>query len=89
MSDELTLETLTIERMRADIAKVLHEAPEDIGDDDNLIDLGVDSLRALNLSLAWSEAVPLDFSELAEHVTLAGWWAVVERRIAAQRAANG
>jgi aryl carrier-like protein len=89
MSDKLTLDTLTLERMRGDIAAVLHEAPGDIGDHDSLIDLGVDSLRALNLSLKWSEAVPLDFSELAEHVTLAGWWAVVERRIAAQRAARG
>lgn len=71
---------LTLERMRADIAAVLHETPDAIGDDDNLMDLGVDSLRALNLSLLWSETVPLEFSELAEHVTLASWWSVVQAR---------
>lgn len=75
--------TLTLERMRADIAAVLHETPDAILDDDNLMDLGVDSLRALNLSLVWSETVPLDFSELAEHVTLAGWWGVVQARLKA------
>lgn len=80
MSNSPTLSPLTLERMRADIAAVLHETPDAIADDDNLMDLGVDSLRALNLSLLWSESVPLDFSELAEHVTLAGWWAVVQAR---------
>ncbi|KAK0359161.1 hypothetical protein LTR94_032410, partial [Friedmanniomyces endolithicus] len=60
----LTPQDLTLERMRADVAAVLHETPDSILDDDNLMDLGVDSLRALNLSLAWSEAVPLEFSEL-------------------------
>ncbi len=74
---------LTLERMRADIAAVLHEAPDAIGDDDNLMDLGVDSLRALNLSLQWSQSLPLEFSELAEHVTLAGWWGVVQARLRA------
>lgn len=85
---KLKPEDLTLERMRADIAAVLHETPDAVRDDDNLMDLGVDSLRALNLSLLWSEAVPLEFSDLAEHVTLAGWWSAVQARIAAHRAAG-
>lgn len=85
---KLKAEDLTLERMRADIAAVLHEEPDAIADDDNLMDLGVDSLRALNLSLLWSEAVPLEFSDLAEHVTLAGWWSVVETRLKAQKDGN-
>ena len=32
---------LTLERMRQDIAAMLHEDPQDILDDDNLIDLGL------------------------------------------------
>ena len=80
---KLTPQDLTLERMRADIAAVLHETPDSILDDDNLMDLGVDSLRALNLSLAWSEAVPLEFSELAEHVTLAEWWIIIRQKRAA------
>ena len=80
---KLTPQDLTLERMRADVAAVLHETPDSILDDDNLMDLGVDSLRALNLSLAWSEAVPLEFSELAEHVTLAEWWNIIRQKRAA------
>lgn len=80
---KLTPQDLTLERMRADIAAVLHEAPDSILDDDNLMDLGVDSLRVLNLSLQWSETVPLEFSELAEHVTLAEWWNIIRQKRAA------
>lgn len=72
---------LTLERMRADIAAMLHEEPEAVGDSDNLMDLGVDSMRAMNLVAKWNEAgAALEFAELAEHVTLAGWWAVVRAR---------
>lgn len=73
--------TLTLETMRADIARVIHEEPDSIGLDDNLMDLGLDSMRAMNLVLAWGEAgVELDFSALAEKPTLAGWWAHAEAR---------
>lgn len=72
---------LTIEKMRADIAAILNERPEDIGDDDNLIDLGLDSMRAMNLILLWGgSGVTLEFSEFAEHTTLAGWWSIVEKK---------
>lgn len=70
---------LTLESMRADIARILHESPDEIGADDNLLDLGLDSMRAMNLVLAWSEAgTELDFAALAERPTLSGWWAHVE-----------
>ncbi len=70
---------LTLERMRADIAKLLGEAPEDVRDDDNLMDLGLDSMRMLGLVMAWGEhGIALEFSQLAEHTTLAGWWQVVQ-----------
>lgn len=73
--------TLTLETMRADIARMLHEEPGNIGLEDNLMDLGLDSMRAMNLLLAWSEAgVELDFSSLAEKPTLAGWWAHAQAR---------
>lgn len=74
------------EQMRADIAAMLHEAPDQIGDDDNLMDLGLDSMRAMNLVLLWSEGgLDLDFSEFAERPTLDGWWELMARR---QRAAG-
>jgi aryl carrier-like protein len=76
---------LTREGMRADIARLLHEDPSEIGDDDSLIDLGLDSMRAMNLLLLWSErGLSLDFGEFAEELTLNTWWAIVERRQKAQ-----
>lgn len=74
---------LTLERMRADIAAMVHEAPENIADDDNLMDLGVDSMRALNLILKWGDqGVEIDFADLAEEVTLAGWWKAAQAQMA-------
>ncbi|MCI0755858.1 phosphopantetheine-binding protein [Teichococcus vastitatis] len=71
---------LTRDRMRTDIAAMIHEAPEDIGGDDNLIDLGLDSMRAMNLLVQWNEAgLGLDFSEFAERLTLNAWWAIIDR----------
>ncbi|MGV6487669.1 phosphopantetheine-binding protein [Stenotrophomonas bentonitica] len=79
MTDTLTV-PLTLERMRADVAGMLGEAPDAVGDDDNLMDLGLDSMRVLGLVLAWSNAgIALEFGHLAEHTTLAGWWQVVQQ----------
>lgn len=84
---ERTGEVLDLERMRADVARVLGCEPADIGDDDNLIDLDLDSMRMLGLVLAWSNTgLPLEFSQLAEHTTLRQWWHVVQRLQAAQGA---
>lgn len=72
--------TLTLERMRADIAAMIGESPQDVGDDDNLMDLGLDSMRVLGLVMKWNDAgAALEFADLAEHVTLAGWWRVAQR----------
>lgn len=82
-----TGDVLDLERMRADVARVLECEPADIGDDDNLIDLELDSMRMLGLVLAWSNTgLPLEFSQLAEHTTLRQWWQVVQRLQAAQGA---
>jgi aryl carrier-like protein len=71
---------LTREAMRADIAALIHEDPGEIGGDDNLIDLGLDSMRAMNLLVRWAESgLSLDFSEFAERLTLDHWWAIVQR----------
>ncbi|MCG8270973.1 phosphopantetheine-binding protein [Aquamicrobium sp. NLF2-7] len=77
---------ITLERMRADIAGMIHEDPEEIGLEDNLMDLGIDSMRLLNLILKWQEdGLDLEFAELADRFTLAGWWEAVE----AKRAGTG
>ncbi|MFT3719665.1 phosphopantetheine-binding protein [Pseudorhodoferax sp.] len=74
-------EALTLERMRADVARMLREDPEAIGLDDNLMDWGLDSMRLLNLVLAWNEAgLQLDLSEIGAETTLNGWWRLVQQR---------
>jgi len=70
---------ITFDSMRADIARMLHEDPEEIGAEDSLIDLGLDSIRAMALVTRWREqGVDLAFSELAEVPTLAHWWGIAE-----------
>lgn len=76
---------LTREQMRADIARMLHEDPDEIGGDDSLMDLGLDSMRAMNLVLKWSEGgLDLEFADFAETPTLNGWWALVSAKQAAR-----
>lgn len=71
---------LTLEIMREDIARIIALDAQDVGDDDSLIDLGLDSMRMMNLVVRWSQSVAgLEFSDLAEHVTVGQWWQVVER----------
>lgn len=71
--------TLTLESMRADVARILHEDPAEIANDDNLMDLGLDSMRTMTLASQWSEAgVAMDFSEMALNATLEHWWTLVQ-----------
>ncbi|NYT57602.1 phosphopantetheine-binding protein [Alcaligenaceae bacterium] len=71
--------TLTLESMRADIARILHEDPAEIANDDNLMDLGLDSMRTMTLASQWGETgVAMDFSEMALNATLEHWWALVQ-----------
>ncbi|WP_374302409.1 phosphopantetheine-binding protein [Paracoccus sp. (in: a-proteobacteria)] len=67
--------TLTLDRMRADVATAIHMDPSEIRDDDHLADLGLDSLRLMRLVLAWEEAgLKADFGLFAEYGTLGDWW---------------
>lgn len=82
MADEMN-PPMTRERMRADIARALRMPPDELGDDDDLNDLGLDSMRAMGMVLRWTEGgLQLDFGELAEKLSLNAWWAVAERAMA-------
>lgn len=71
---------LTQESMRADIARIIGMEPSEIGDHDNLADLGLDSLRLMDLTTSWEEAgLKADFGIFAEYATLAEWWREVEK----------
>ena len=41
----------SLDALRADIARLLHEDPSEIGDEDSLIDLGLDSVSYTHLTL--------------------------------------
>ena len=67
------------DQIRADVAAALFIAPEDIGPDDNLADLGLDSMRIMTLVTEWQEkGMELDFLPFAEDTTLASWKAAFE-----------
>ncbi|SFA90679.1 Aryl carrier domain-containing protein [Poseidonocella pacifica] len=69
---------LTQDEMRADIADALGVTPEAIADDASLIDLGVDSMRMMDLMSAWEARQPgLDYMDFMESETLAAWWGIV------------
>ncbi|MBF2714352.1 phosphopantetheine-binding protein [Agrobacterium vitis] len=75
-------QSFSLDFMRRDIATIIHLDPDEIGDEDNLMDLGLDSMRAMNLVVLWQKrGVPLDFSEMALRPTLAGWWQLAARHL--------
>ncbi|MPT47093.1 MAG: phosphopantetheine-binding protein [Sphingobium sp.] len=72
---------LTLDDIRADIIAYLPEDADDFDNDDNLMDVGLDSMRAMTLVSHWEEkGVPLDFADLAESMTVDGLWAILQER---------
>ncbi len=72
--------TLTLEGIRTEIAQMIGVPPADVTDDANLMDLGLDSIRAMSLVQRWADAgTAVDFAELAEEPTLRYWWTVIAR----------
>lgn len=70
---------ISFDRIRADIAEALNMAPDEISDDDNLYDLGIDSMRLMSLVLGWQDQGPgLDFGRLLESQTLGEWRAALD-----------
>ncbi|MER5553612.1 phosphopantetheine-binding protein [Streptomyces sp. NPDC002793] len=66
---------LSPERIRADVAELIGCDPAEIAPDDNLTDLGLDSVRTMVLVERWraAGAATLDFPDLAERPELAHW----------------
>ncbi len=70
--------SLTLEKMRADIAELIDLEPQEVGDTDSLPDLGLDSLRLMRLLVSWEEAgMNADFGLFAEYSTLGEWWSEI------------
>ncbi|MGI5286414.1 amino acid adenylation domain-containing protein [Nonomuraea polychroma] len=72
---------LTLETIRSTVAELLQRHPDEIGDHDNLIRCGMDSITAMRLAGRWRRAgVRLDVAELAETPTIAHWWSLISAR---------
>ena len=71
----------TLERMRADVARMLREDPENIGLDDNLMDWGLDSMRLLDLVMSWNAAgLNIEVMEIGAETSLSGRWRVIQQQ---------
>ncbi|MGA5817514.1 phosphopantetheine-binding protein [Kitasatospora sp. NPDC094028] len=64
----------TVERIRAEVADLLGEDPEDIPVDENLADWGLDSIRLMTLAERWrAEGAEVAFVKLAERPAVEAW----------------
>jgi amino acid adenylation domain-containing protein len=74
--------TLTLEEMRCRIAELAGQAVEEVGDDDDLIAVGLDSIDVMKLASIWcSLGAQVQFGELLERRTLREWWSLVSSRM--------
>ncbi|MBK3496762.1 isochorismatase [Viridibacillus sp. YIM B01967] len=66
---------LTLDGLRIQIADLLGESPSDIGDNENLVDIGIDSIRMMSLvEILRGKGAEINFMQLAEKPTIAAWW---------------
>ncbi|MEU9841713.1 amino acid adenylation domain-containing protein [Actinomadura sp. NPDC048032] len=77
---------LTWDELHAALAEVLGERAEA---DDNLIELGMDSIRLMQLTgRLRRRGVEIRFAELAERPTLSGWWELLTEKGQAEASAG-
>ena len=77
----MTTQPTSLVEFRATVVAMLDEAGAGLGDDDNLLDAGLDSMRAMNLAMQWGEAGwPLDFADLVEAPSISALYALLAAR---------
>ncbi len=68
----------SIDALRQQIIPLLDEDSEDIANDENLIDYGLDSVRIMELATRWRKIrEDIDFIALAKSPTIDSWWALL------------
>ncbi|WP_243521995.1 isochorismatase [Bacillus pseudomycoides] len=68
----------TIQSVREQVAELLRELPADIGDDEDLLNRGLDSVRIMSLVEKWRQVgVEVTFADLAERPTVYDWFHMV------------
>jgi bifunctional isochorismate lyase/aryl carrier protein len=69
---------MTLDRLRSDVAAALSEPVSSLDDDENLVDLGLDSIRIMSLVELWrGSGFTASYVDLAEEPTLTAWWALL------------
>lgn len=67
--------------LRAALQELADEPLDDLTDDDDLSDAGIDSIRLMGLITQWQQAgLAVTFEELAEEPTIAAWAELLGRR---------
>ena len=76
-----TTPPLSAEQVRADVARLLGCDPAELGEQEDLLDLGLDSMRIMSLVESWrtAGAPGLEFADLAENPRLDRWTELVAR----------
>lgn len=73
----------SVEQVRQDVAEVLYEPADEIGDDEDLLDRGLDSIRLMSLVERWRRlGAEISFVELAEHPSVRGLSELLDRKLA-------
>lgn len=67
---------LTLERIREDVAAILEAPASAVEDGMNLLDLGLDSMRIMELAQRWSDesGAFVDAASLMEEPEVTAWW---------------
>jgi bifunctional isochorismate lyase/aryl carrier protein len=68
----------SIDALHQAVATLLDVPPHELDVDDNLIDMGLDSIRLMALVTQWREAGrAIDFVQLGERPRISAWWALL------------
>lgn len=70
---------LSLNVLQSDVAETLGVSSEDIDVNENLMFLGLDSMRAMTLVEKWNkQGANVSFSQIIEAVSLQEWWKTIE-----------
>lgn len=79
-------DALSLQSMQLDVAQLLELDVEDVEPEENLLFLGLDSIRAMTLLEKWkAKGADISFAQLMESVTLQEWWQLIEPRVKAKQ----
>lgn len=71
----------SLAQLRAALRELADEPLDDLADDDDLSDAGIDSIRLMGVITQWQQAgLAVTFEELAEEPTIAAWAELLGRR---------